>query len=354
VDNVTHTLCGLALARACGSRIGPLGTATLVVAANLPDLDIVSQAWGGRPAYLCHHRGLTHAVLGLSLQALLLSWLMTRWGRARGHDPRPRGLLLAACLGLGSHLLLDGLNTYGVRPWLPFDATWYYGDVAFIVDPWLWLCFGAGAALGTPPTRWGRRRWWFWNGVGTGVLFFGAALTGTPLAAALVWGTLMPLALIARERDAPAPRLQVASLAGLGLAVLYLLGLGVSGRVAASHARRVASERLLRPLTSTCSSSLPAVPWRFRVVVTTDDTLLPVDVDLLSGQVEAADPEPRGLEDAGLTDLRDTPEYQAWRLFSRQPFVRRVRDRLLLDDARYGWPDRPGWSHFELQAPASR
>jgi inner membrane protein len=34
-----------------------------------------------------------------------------------------------------SHLLLDYLNTYGVRPFLPFDGTWFYGDALFIIDP---------------------------------------------------------------------------------------------------------------------------------------------------------------------------------------------------------------------------
>jgi inner membrane protein len=27
---------------------------------------------------------------------------------------------------------------------MPFDRRWYYGDVLFIIDPWLWLVLGAG------------------------------------------------------------------------------------------------------------------------------------------------------------------------------------------------------------------
>lgn len=349
MDNATHTLCCLALARACGSRLGPWGTATAVIAGNLPDLDIIVQAFGGRPAYLCHHRGVTHGLLGLALQVFVVSALMTAWGRARDVDVHPGGLRLAAALGLGSHLLLDSLNTYGVRPWLPFDGTWYYGDVAFIVDPWLWLAFGAGAALGVPPTRWGRRRWWFWNGVVTGFLFFRAALFGNPWAVPMIWGVLMPMALIARERVIPPARRQVASLAAIGLAIVYLLGLGVSSRVAAGHALRHGRPLLAQDVESYSSSPAPAIPWRFRVVLATPTELLAVDVDLLRGQIEPGTPLPRGLDDPHLPAVTETPEHDAWRVFSRQPFARRQpsgprnpKPALILDDARYGWPGRPG------------
>ena len=40
-----------------------------------------------------------------------------------------------ACVALASHLMLDYMNDYGVRPFLPFDGTTYYGDTLFIVDP---------------------------------------------------------------------------------------------------------------------------------------------------------------------------------------------------------------------------
>src|SRR5687768_16551899 len=150
MDNVTHTLCGLALARMGGDGLGALATPTLVIAARLPDIDIVGWSWGGQPWYLCHHRGLTHAVVGLIALAVLLAGFMTAHGLRLREPPRFGRLLAAASLGLASHLLLDGLNTYGIRPWLPWNERWYYGDTAFIVDPWLWLIFGGAALLGAP------------------------------------------------------------------------------------------------------------------------------------------------------------------------------------------------------------
>ena len=44
----------------------------------------------------------------------------------------------------------------------------------------------------------------------------------------LIWGTLMPLALITRERDDLEPRRHLAAQAGVALALLYLLGLGLA------------------------------------------------------------------------------------------------------------------------------
>lgn len=153
MDNLTHTLCGLALARAGGDRLGRGATAVIVVAANLPDIDVVGWSLGGQPWYLCNHRGITHAALGLAVMAVVVGGVAAAIGRLlRPEEPTRLGsLVLAAGLGLASHLLLDGLNTYGIRPWLPFVETWYYGDVAFIVDPWLWLAFGLAARLGAPP-----------------------------------------------------------------------------------------------------------------------------------------------------------------------------------------------------------
>jgi inner membrane protein len=37
-----------------------------------------------------------------------------------------------------SHPTLDFLNVYGVRWLMPFDNAWFYGDVLYIADPWMW------------------------------------------------------------------------------------------------------------------------------------------------------------------------------------------------------------------------
>ena len=52
---------------------------------------------------------------------------------------------MLSCLGGLGHTLMDFTNTYGVRPFLPFSRQWFYGDLVFIVDPWIWLILGSGA-----------------------------------------------------------------------------------------------------------------------------------------------------------------------------------------------------------------
>ena len=42
---------------------------------------------------------------------------------------------VVALLAMATHPALDYSNTYGLRPFLPFDGTWYYGDTLFIIDP---------------------------------------------------------------------------------------------------------------------------------------------------------------------------------------------------------------------------
>lgn len=164
MDNICHTLIAGALAKTGIERATPRATAALVVAANLPDADIVATLFTGPGGYLVHHRGITHSFVGVlalgPLVALALFWY-SRW-----RDPvGPNGgapfwpLLWVSWIGLASHLLLDWTNPYGVRPWLPFDDRWVYGDWIAIVDPWLWLVPGVALYWLTARDLWGRVAW---------------------------------------------------------------------------------------------------------------------------------------------------------------------------------------------------
>ncbi len=151
MDNLCHTLAGAALAQAGLKHRTPLGTATLLVAANLPDLDAL--AYLRDPVFaLAVRRGWTHGLLAMVVLPPLLAGAMLGWDRLvrrrRARAPaRPGPLLLLAALGIWSHPLLDLLNTYGVRLLAPFSDRWFYGDALFIVDPWLWLLLGGAAGL---------------------------------------------------------------------------------------------------------------------------------------------------------------------------------------------------------------
>lgn len=146
MENLTHTLFGAVLYRGYFERRTPDTLPLWLIGANLPDLDTVSAFWGSA-AYLEHHRGISHSILGILLQAPVLSLLFYLWLRWRGRPLTYRKLLGSATLALATHPALDLLNNYGIRPWLPFEASWYYGDLVFIADPWIWLVLGGTLLL---------------------------------------------------------------------------------------------------------------------------------------------------------------------------------------------------------------
>ena len=74
--NSTHTLVGLALARTGLDRWIPRAALTAVIAANLPDIDIVTQ-FAGTTTYLNYHRGLSHTIVGTPLLSFALACVST-------------------------------------------------------------------------------------------------------------------------------------------------------------------------------------------------------------------------------------------------------------------------------------
>jgi len=151
MDNLTHTLTGLAISYAGFNRKTRYATLAIVVGANLPDIDMVSRV-GGNVAYLQYHRGITHSIIGITALAILLAAAIYFPGR-RARPPKAgppldgRWLLLACWIATASHLLLDLTNSYGVRPFIPLNYHWYAWGIEPIIDPLLWLILIAGLAL---------------------------------------------------------------------------------------------------------------------------------------------------------------------------------------------------------------
>ena len=156
-------LTGACLSRTGLNRKAAYATLTMVVAAEFPDLDML---WGlrGPVDQFQHHRGVTHAFLGLPFEAALVvagvygwhRWRVTRAERSgRGIEDSKRGrrgglgaarpltaapiqwgvLYGLALLALLSHVLLDYTNNYGIRPLFPFNDRWYAASIVFIFDP---------------------------------------------------------------------------------------------------------------------------------------------------------------------------------------------------------------------------
>lgn len=149
MDNLCHALVGAAIGKAGLARRTTLGMSTLVVANNLPDLDVA--VFATNTLAMSFRRGWTHGVLAQATLPLLLTGAMLAYDRLvvqkrAGAPPRAvaRQLLLLSYLGVLLHVFMDLMNSYGVRLLMPFSERWFYGDALFIVDPWLYLALGLG------------------------------------------------------------------------------------------------------------------------------------------------------------------------------------------------------------------
>ena len=153
MDNLTHSLIGAALGQAGLKRKTGLAMPALVIAANLPDIDAACFFWLHGTEHLGFRRGITHGPIAMALLPLLLAgalWGYDRWQTQRGKRPEGRlpvsfkWLFLLSLIGCLSHPLFDWFNNYGVRFLEPFSSTWFYGDVLFIIDPWIIALLGIG------------------------------------------------------------------------------------------------------------------------------------------------------------------------------------------------------------------
>lgn len=142
MDTVTHTLVGIALSRVFFKKRVAYATSAMIVAANLPDLDVV-YSWPGI-RYLEFHRGILHSLWMVPVWALLIA-LGLRWWAAR-KGKRVPALWLGFALGLvgvGSHVFLDWSNAYGIRLFAPFSQHWYALDWMPLFDPWILIVLAA-------------------------------------------------------------------------------------------------------------------------------------------------------------------------------------------------------------------
>ncbi|WP_296947577.1 metal-dependent hydrolase [uncultured Massilia sp.] len=325
MDNLTHSVVGLGIGALIDRSLAPepdtaaerlrarLLLTVCCLASNFPDLDLVLTRLLEAPlGYLLHHRGHTHTLLvAVGEAALLLGLVWLLWPGARrllrASAPARRGAVLAAGAGLLLHIGMDGLNVYGVHPFWPFDAGWYYGDLVFIVEPVFWIAFGVPlAAMVRRP--WLRRAW---------LALLVAVPAGFTLAGFLPWGSLAGLLLLgavlawlqrrgaAPSADATAPttatatttqrprRRRTALAAGLAASLAFVAVQAAAmhaarGMIAAEIARLDGGERLL----DVALSAYPANPlcWSFVTVARNagDDAARSAGDDAARGAVHGA------------------------------------------------------------------
>jgi inner membrane protein len=152
MDNVCHTLAGAALGAAGLKQRSALAMGTLMIASNLPDVDVA--VFLTDTLAMSFRRGWTHGVLAMAVLPALLVVVIAAWSRIRRQPRAPdvpvniRWLLVMAYVATWLHVLMDFLNSYGVRLLMPFSNRWFYGDALYIVDPLLYAFLGGSLLLG--------------------------------------------------------------------------------------------------------------------------------------------------------------------------------------------------------------
>jgi inner membrane protein len=130
MDNLTHGLVGLMMSRSGIDRKITRAAPLMILAANIPDVDVVSLL-GGRLSYLTWHRSYTHSLAFAPLMAFIAALVIL--GRRISW-----WAWFFSLLAVLSHLLLDWTNVYGIRLLLPFSSRWLRLDQTEVIDPWIW------------------------------------------------------------------------------------------------------------------------------------------------------------------------------------------------------------------------
>ena len=165
MDTLTHTALGASIGEILlGKKVGSKAALWGAIAANIPDLDLLSGLFINRIEALQFHRGPTHSLVFCFIVGGIMGYFLAK----RYREANLQQWSWLAFLALSSHVLLDCFNSVGAQLLYPFmDEYIAFGNI-FYVDPvyTLLLLLGLFFALRIPKDRKWRYRA---NGLG---LFF--------------------------------------------------------------------------------------------------------------------------------------------------------------------------------------
>ncbi len=297
---------------------------TLVIGANLPDVDALATLAGADAMYGIR-RGWTHGVLAMALLPFVLVGVMLaldRLQRKKRPDlerPRSGRLLALAYLSVWSHPFLDWLNNYGVRLLMPFDGTWFYGDAIFIVDPWMWLSMAAAVVLANSKSKMGIGAWSVLGLATTGVVVLSPS---TPLGVDVAWLAIVAAIVFARARPIVVERAHLVARTCVALLGVYIALMLVGTSMARSQARAFL-ERRNETVQHLMAGPLPANPFVRDVIAVTPNRYLFLEVDFLGNErfTESHPPIPRG-EGPEAEAAMASPEVAGFKHWLRFPSYR--------------------------------
>jgi len=153
-----------------GKQLGKRAMFLGAVAQSVPDIDFAAGLWNNTSENLLAHRGFTHSILFVVLITPLLALLAERWHRP--HDISIKKWMLFFGVQAFIHLLIDGMNVYGVGWFEPFSHHRVSYNWIFVADPfysiWLGIAFVALLILKKNHPK---RSWWVRFGVGMSSIY---------------------------------------------------------------------------------------------------------------------------------------------------------------------------------------
>jgi inner membrane protein len=377
MDNLTHSLIGLAAAKAGLEKLSPGATTLCILAANSPDADIVVLIFGGRWEFLQHHRGITHSIVGSLALAVALpvifylgDWLLARV-RHRQVNLKFKGLLLASLLVTATHPLMDWTNNYGMRFLLPWSGRWFYGDFVFIIDPFIWMVLGGAAFLLTAKTRKQVIVWIAITLIPTYIVLVGISGAGTAasrfsLRSFWIVG-LVALVVLYRQKVGELAGAKI-SFAALAIVIIYCAGLAgthfLALRDAEIQANAIATKNDEKVIRVVAMPTL-ANPEGWTCVMETDRASYKFDLSLFANPQVTANPtsenviryeKPVGAAAEVVAKAERDPRSEIFLGFARFPVMRVVGEDCLTQtlvqfaDLRYTEPGK-GRGTFSLDVP---
>lgn len=154
MDTITHGIVGALIGKGYFSeRNGRVATFAAAAGAMFPDIDVVEEIVSRDPlAIVRYHRGITHSFVALPLFAAMLAWitrvgfgvLKKRFAGLRDIESPSWGILFVIyAIAIASHIILDGMTSFGTRIWDPVSQQRVAWDLLFIID----CCFTSIALL---------------------------------------------------------------------------------------------------------------------------------------------------------------------------------------------------------------
>lgn len=134
MDSLTHIALGACMGEAfAGKTVGRKAMLWGILAQSIPDIDFVSAAWLDTPSLLLAHRGFTHSILFAGIITIVMATLANNWHRPHNISFTRWAFFFAAAIG--SHILIDAFNNYGVGWFEPFSHYRISFNSIYVADP---------------------------------------------------------------------------------------------------------------------------------------------------------------------------------------------------------------------------